>query len=181
MSKSLQDQLLELGLANKKQQQGKKPSKPQSGKSGNSRRSAAKKAKRDAELSLDKAYALRRREEKKQADQARRRKQAEDRQRRLINQEIRKIIDQHRLNSEQAEIARNFMFRGRIRKLYVTADQQKALSAGDIGIVYLSGGYHLLGQEQLESVRKIAADHVVDLGGAEPEEDEFPVPDDLSW
>lgn len=180
MSKSLQDQLLELGLANKKQQ-GKKPRKPHARSSGGSRPPAAKNEKRDAGLSLDKAYALRRREEQKQADKARRKKQAEDRQRRLINQEIRKLVEQHRLNSDQAEIARNFMFRGRIRKLYVTADQHKALSKGDIGIVYLSGGYHLLGQEQLEAVSKIAADHVVDLAGNETEEEEFPVPDDLSW
>lgn len=179
MNKSLQDQLLALGLAKKNQQ--KKAGKTQRQPTRSGRTAATKITKNNAEVSLDKAYALRKREEQKQADTARRKKQAEDRQRRLINTEIRKIIKQHRLNSEQAEIARNFMFRGRIRKVYVTADQHKALGDGSMGIIYLSGGYHLLAGEQLEAVKKISAEHVVDLGGAEPEEEDHPVPDDLVW
>ena len=37
---------------------------------------------------------------------------------------VRAIIEAHRLNRDGAEIARNFMFRGRIRKIYVTPEQQ---------------------------------------------------------
>ena len=115
------------------------------------------------------------------ADRARRKKQAEDRQRREINLKIREIVDAHRLNDAKAELGRNFMFRGRIRKVHVTPVQMKALNAGDLGIVYLSGGYHLMTTEQLDLVREISAEHVVDLGGGDDDEDEFPVPDDISW
>ncbi len=73
------------------------------------------------------------------------------------------------------------MFRERIRKVYVTPEQHKALGEGRLGLVYLSGGYHVLDGDHVEAVRKIAADHVVDLGGDEPEDEEFPVPDDLVW
>lgn len=133
-------------------------------------------------MSLEKAYALKRREEQKQADKARRRKQAEDRQRRLLNNRIRDIVKAGRLNREDAEIARNFLFRGRIRKIQVTREQLTELNAGKLGIVYLSGGYHLLGLAQIEEVRALSAEHVVDLNTGDSDDDEeFPVPDDLSW
>ena len=119
--------------------------------------------------------------EKKTADQARARKIAEDRRRREINKAIREIVKPNRLNREDAEVARNFLYRERIRKVYVTPEQHQALGQGSLGLVYLSGGYHVLESEHVEAVRKIAADHVVDLGGDEPEDEEFPVPDDLTW
>jgi uncharacterized protein YaiL (DUF2058 family) len=177
MSESLQDQLRALGLAKK----GKKDTRPER-RNAPKRRKAGKGSGNSGEVSLDKAYALRRNEEQKQADIARRKKQAEDRQRREINEAIRRIVKQHRLNDEKAEIARHFMFRSRIRKIYVTPEQQKALGSGELGIVYLSGGYHLLPPEILDSVRRISADHVVDLSqGSDEEEEKFPVPDDLTW
>ena len=177
MSESLQDQLRALGLAKK----GKKDTRPERRK-GPKKHKAGKASKNSAEVSLDQAWALRRKEEQKQADLARRKKQAEDRQRREINEAIRKIVKQHRLNDEKAELARNFMYRGRIRKIYVTPEQQTALGSGELGIVYLTGGYHLLAPEYLDSVRAIAADHIVDLSqDSSEEEEEFPVPDDLTW
>ncbi len=132
-------------------------------------------------MALGKAWALREREEKQGAERARARKREEDRKRREINKAIRAIVQPNRLNREDAEVARNFMFRERIRKVYVTPEQHKALGEGRLGLVYLSGGYHVLDGDHVEAVRKIAADHVVDLGGDEPEDEEFPVPDDLVW
>ena len=179
MADSLQDQLRALGLTQ---------SKP-SGKQGKQQRS--RKQKKDTrhkesqpvgELSLDQAYALRAREEQRQAERARRRKLEEERRRRQVNKAIREIVAARRQNSENADIPRNFMFHGRIRKVYVNAEQQRALSAGDLGIVYLSGSYHLLESAALEAVRQISGEHVVDLGLDAGEEDpDYPVPDDLVW
>ena len=73
------------------------------------------------------------------------------------------------------------MYRERIRKIYVTAEQNQALSSGELGLAYLSGGYHVLDREILEQVRAIAADHVVDFEAASEDEEDFPVPDDLQW
>jgi uncharacterized protein YaiL (DUF2058 family) len=176
MADSLQDQLRALGLAKKKAKKrpAKKAAKPRA-------RSTVKKAERGGEVSLDRAYALRRREEQKQADRARKKKQAEDRQRREINRAIKAIVEAHRKNSDQADISRHFMFRDRIRKLYVTREQQNALGEGRLGIVYLSGGYHLLEPEQLAAVRKVSADHVVELPAGEDGEGDHPVPDDVVW
>jgi uncharacterized protein YaiL (DUF2058 family) len=133
-------------------------------------------------MSLEQAYSLRQQDERRQAQQARARQQAEDRRRRLINQGIRDIVRPHRQNDEGADMARNFLYRGRIRKIYVTPDQHRALGDGSLGIVYLSGTYHLLAREHLETVRKLSAEHVVDLDADEAHDDgEHPVPDDLDW
>ena len=180
MSDSLQDQLRALGLA--KKQTGRKQGSGAVKRSGQSNRKLSRAGGTAEELSLEKAYALKRREEQKQADKARRKKQAEDRQRRLLNNQIREIVKANRLNREDAEVARNFLFRGRIRKVNVTPDQLKSLNAGELGLVYLSGGYHLLEPGHLEKVKALSAEHVVDLNTEEPDDDgEFPVPDDLEW
>lgn len=180
MGDSLQDQLRALGLA--KKQTGRKKGSPAAGQPGRKHPKPPGKGGQAEELSLEKAYALKRREEQKQADKARRKKQAEDRQRRLLNNRIRAIVEAERLNREDAEIARNFLFRGRIRKVNVTPEQLKALNAGELGLVYLSGGYHLLEPENVEKVRALSSDHVVELNSKDSHDDgEFPVPDDLDW
>jgi uncharacterized protein YaiL (DUF2058 family) len=180
MGDSLQDQLRALGLATNadgKHKRGRKRSGPV--QQGGGAREAQQ---RTDEVSLDRAYALRQREEQRQAAMARERKHAEQRRRRELNNAIREIVTAQRQNREDADVARNFLFNGRIRKVYVTAEQQRALSADELGIVYLSGSYHLLKPDALERVRQISPEHVVDLGQVAVEDDpEHPVPDDLIW
>jgi uncharacterized protein YaiL (DUF2058 family) len=91
-------------------------------------------------------------------------------------------VSKYRLNDSSAEIPRHFMYRGRIRKINLTPDQLKALNAGELGIAYLSGGYHLLAPEHVEVVRKLSAEHIPDLVSVKTsEEHEHTVPDDLTW
>ena len=127
MADSLQDQLRALGLARKPERRERPQRKKRPPKGG--------KAAAGGEIPLDKAWALRDKAEQQAADRARQRKQAEDRRRREINRRIREIVDARRLNDPEAEVARHFMFRGRIRKLYVTPDQNRALAAGELGLV----------------------------------------------
>jgi len=198
MSKSLQDQLLSLGLAKSKPQNKPRPkphSKSGSEHGGSKDRTAAKNAgrgtgkktgkagagKSDEELSLEQAYRLREQQAKNQAAQARERKRAEDRRRRELNQKIRNIVEPNRLNNPDAELTRNFLYKGRIRKVNVTAEQFKELNSGALGIVYLAGGYHLLKAELVSQVRSLSSNHVPDLSGSEDDEEEIPVPDDLLW
>lgn len=191
MSKSLQDQLMALGLAKKKsnsavaQKKGHRPrlAKPETA-SRNSTESPTpvhREKARSSELSLEAAYRLRELQTRQQAELDRERKQLEDRRRRQLNNEIRAIVDPHRLNDPAADLSRNFMYKGRIRKVSVTAEQLKALNEGQLGLVYLAGGYHLLAPEHIAQVRSLSEDHVPDLSGSTDEDTEFPVPDDLIW
>lgn len=190
MSKSLQEQLLALGLAGKKTKGARQSSRRAPGKAdqrlgaGSPPNQGSDRAKQAAggEVSLNRAYALRQQEEKKQADTTRKRKQSEDRRRRQLNKEIRAIVRKHRLNDSTAEISRHFMYQGRIRKISLTPDQLKAINAGKLGIAYLSGGYHLLAPDHVEAVRKLSAQHIPDLASGDTEQEkEHPVPDDLTW
>ena len=179
MGDSLQDQLRALGLGGKQPAQRKDRKK--AGKAAGKQPAQVAPGHSSGEPSLDQAWALREQEEQRRLQEARSRKLEEDRRRRETNERVRAIVDLHRLNRDDAELARNFLFRGRIRKIYVTPEQQRALNAGELGIVYLAGGYHLLAPEHLQAVRTISAEHVVEHEGGGEDEEEFPVPDDLDW
>lgn len=195
MSKSLQEQLQALGLAKKsparkQYEQGRNPA---PGMKQKPRREVEQKTLRSVvaekpgcglEPSLQQAYRLRQqqaREQAEQAEQARQRKRLEDLQRRRLNDDIRAIVAPHRLNDPAAELSRNFIYKGRIRKVNVTAAQLNALNEGTLGLVYLSGRYHILASEYVARVRSLSAEHVPDLAGSAAEDPQHPVPDDLIW
>jgi uncharacterized protein YaiL (DUF2058 family) len=175
MSNSLKDQLLALGLAPKKSKQApKKRHKPQTRK--------AKPVRTDAEISLDKAYSIRNREERLQKQKAAELKREQERQRRETNQKIKALVKEHALRDPKAENKRNFLYKGRIRSVLATREQINEINAGSIGVVYLSGNYHLMPAGKIEEIRQFADDHIPDLSGAEnADEKENPVPDDLIW
>jgi uncharacterized protein YaiL (DUF2058 family) len=189
MSKTLQDQLVSLGLAKNKPSQRRKKSpggsrsaKPSAQPSAKPHTAVAKKKPVDGDsISLEQAYRLKATDEKSAKERERQRKRAQDLERRQINTRIREIINAHALNDKSAELKRNFLYKGRIRTVLVTAEQRVAVNSGEIGIAYLAGRYYLLSAEHTELVRSIASDHVPGLGGSEPEDEDFPVPDDLVW
>jgi len=175
MSNSLKDQLLALGLAPKK-------SKPKPGKQGKPQARKARPARKDAEISLDKAYSMRNKQERQQKEKAAEQKREQERQRREINQKIKALIKAHAIRDPEAENKRNFLYKGRIRSVLATREQLNEINAGSIGVVYLRGNYHLMPADKIEEIRQFAADHIPDLSGAEhDDEKDNPVPDDLIW
>ena len=177
MSDSLKDQLKALGLAPKPaKREFKRPPKPHKPK-------AAKPRKIDPDnISLDQAYRMRSQQERQQKQQAAERKQAEESKRRETNQKIKALIKDHAVKDAEAEIKRNFLYKGRIRSVLVTSDQLKQINEGTLAVVYLSGNHHLMPVEAVEQVRGFAPDNVPDLKGSESaDEEDHPVPDDLIW
>lgn len=201
MSKSLQDQLLELGLAKEKVRE--KAREKVSGKAGRgpaqkagagghrpahssaTRKHTDRPARRPPatentspdniapdNISLEQAYRIREQVEKSAKQRARERKMEEDRQRAALNKQIRAIIDTGRLNLADASEARYFMYKNRIRKVWASKDQLAGLNDGTLGVVYLTGGYHILAAEHIEAVRQLSPDHVADLlSGASDDEE----------
>lgn len=177
MSESLKDQLKALGLAPRPaKREPKRPARPHKPK-------PAKVAKLDPDnISLDQAYRIRSQQERQQKQQAAERKQAEERKRREINQKIKALIKEHAVRDEAAEIKRNFLYKGRIRSVLVTAEQLKLINGGALAVVYLSGNHHLMPVEAVEQVREFAPDNVPNLQGSQSaDEEDHPVPDDLIW
>jgi hypothetical protein len=175
MGNSLQDQLRALGLAKEK------PAQPKRRRGGKLRGKPKQHGKRSGEISLDAAYRAREREEKSQAERARAEKRALDLERRRINGEIQKLLEGQSLNDREAELKRNFLYKGKIRSVRVNADQLRSLNDGSLALVFLRGDYLVVEPRLAEQVRALSPDHVPDLGSEEPDEDEFPVPDDIVW
>jgi len=175
MSNSLKDQLLALGLAPKKTEPPrKKPRKP--------RPEATRRKKDSAEISLDQAYRIRGKDERRQKEEAVALKREQERQRRETNQKIKALIKENAIRDAAADTKRNFLYKGRIRSVLATREQISEINTGSLGVVYLSGNYHLMPSDKIEEIRQFAPDHVPDLRGTESEDEkENPVPDDLIW
>jgi len=180
MSISLKDQLLALGLAPKKTEPAAKKTEPK--KQFKTPPKAVKPKQSSAEISLDQAYSMRSKEERAQKERALELKLEQERQRRQINQNIQALITESAVRDPAAENKRNFLFKGRIRSVLATREQINAINTGALGIVYLSGNYHLMPADKIDQIRQFAPEHIPDLSGAEyAEEEENPVPDDLIW
>ena len=175
MSNSLKDQLLALGLAPKK-------TAPRPKKQHKPRPEKAKAKDSNAEISLDQAYRIRNKDEQKQKQQAVELKREQERQRREINQKIKALIKECAIRDAAADSKRNFLYKGRIRSVLVTREQISEINNGSLGVVYLSGNYHLMPAAKIEEIRQFAPDHIPDLSGTENEDEkDNPVPDDLIW
>jgi uncharacterized protein YaiL (DUF2058 family) len=193
MSDSLKDQLLALGLAKPSSGKNTKPRRNSAGRpkrnppkgkqpgKAQSTRGRAAQPKDDSSVSLAQAFQLRDKHSKAEAEQAKQKKREENLRRRQLNKEIRSIVEPNRLNDQSAELTRNFMYKGRIRKVNVTAEQFVALNQGELGLVYLAGGYHIMKPEQIKRVVVLSPENVPDLQTSSDEDEEFPVPDDLIW
>jgi len=175
MGISLKDQLLALGLAPKKTE-------PEPKKQHTPRPKVVKPKKDSSEISLDQAYRIRIKEERLQREKAVELKQEQERLRRQTNQKIQALIQENAIRDPAAENKRSFLYKGRIRSVLATREQINEINSGSIGVVYLSGNYHLMRADKIEEIRQFAPDHVPDLSGAErADEEENPVPDDLIW
>lgn len=205
MTDSLRDQLLGLGFkpspkpASKpprEQHKGKPaPRRPETSAGGNRkpavpnpRRPAHGGGKKSAEMDLAKAYAIRAQREKEERIEAERQKQEAARQRREAKAKLAELLKDKALNVADAEIARHFPYGGKIKRIYVTAEQLKQLNAGELGVVQMDGRYLLVDAAMLAQAESIFAPAValkVDPD-ASVEEDpyadpQYQVPDDLVW
>ena len=200
MSDSLRDQLLGLGFKPApKPQREARPARgtaapapaPQNRNRGQDKPrpgQGRKPARERSDIDLAKAYALRAQKEKDERIEAERLKQEEARLRREARAKLAELLQGKALNDEAAEIARHFEYGGKIKRIYVTAEQLKALNAGELGVAQLNGRYLLVAAEVLAQAEVVFGPAValkVDPdapAGEDPYADpKYQVPDDLVW
>lgn len=208
MSNSLRDQLLGLGF--KAAPKPERPPRPRDGsappkgkpdspvetRGGRTGRGDGKsrggpgprKPRTQGEIDLAKAYAIRAQKEKDERIAAEKARQEAARLRREARAKLSEFLVGKSLNQKDAEIARHFEYGGKIKRIYVTADQLKALNAGELGVVQDNGRYVLVSATHLAEAEAIFADAValrVDpdaSAGDDPYADpKYQVPDDLVW
>lgn len=216
MSVSLRDQLLQLGFKSKppeppQPERAKHSSRPEEKRSSEKGRPKAPhhadvpktniSADRDAhrppqrsqtEIDLAKAYALRGLREQEERIAAEQAKQEAARLRREARARLIALIAGKSLNDPNAEIARHFPYGGKIKRVYVNAEQLRALNAGQLGVVQIDGRYHLVGIDTLTEVELISASAIAfkvdpnapvqnDTHDIDSDDPKFQVPDDLVW
>ncbi|HOU65320.1 MAG TPA: DUF2058 family protein [Thermomonas sp.] len=140
------------------------------------------------DIDLAKAYAIRAQREKDERIEAERLKQEEARKRREAKAKLAELLVGKGLNAADAEHVRHFEYGGKIKRIHVTADQLKALNAGELGVVQQDGRYLLVTAALLAEAEAIFAPAValkVDPAapaGEDPYADpKYQVPDDLVW
>lgn len=210
MSDSLRDQLLGLGFkpsAKPERPQEKKPAsahgRPPQGKPDARRQGAAARGPQQRaghragpkpvqrgreEMDLAKAYAIRAQREKDERIAAEAAKQEEARKRREARAKLAELVKDKALNIADADIARHFPYGGKIKRIYVTADQLKALNAGELGVLQLDGRYLLVPADLVAQAAEIFPPAVaLKVDPDAPAEDDpyadpkYQVPDDLVW
>ncbi len=181
---SLQEQLLKAGLVDQKKlaraeqeknrraktarkQHGKKGAQPDPAR----QQAQNKKAQRDRELN-------------------RKRQQEAERKQRAA--QAKQLIDVNRQDRSKGEHPYGFVYRGKVKKIHVTAEQREQLVAGKLGIATFVANdgrkFELVPAAVAEKIRERAETFVVDLGAparTEPDENDpyadYQVPDDLIW
>jgi uncharacterized protein YaiL (DUF2058 family) len=140
------------------------------------------------DIDLAKAYAIRAQREKDERIEAERLKQEEARKRREAKATLATLLIGKALNAADAEHVRHFEYGGKIKRIHVTAEQLKALNAGELGVLQQDGRYLLVTAALLAEAEAIFAPAValkVDPNApaeADPYADpQYQVPDDLVW
>ncbi|KGE04625.1 DUF2058 domain-containing protein [Pseudohaliea rubra] len=182
MAGSLQDQLLNAGLSDPK-----KARKLEKEKRKQQR--AAKKA-RNEPVDEIKEAAQRAREEKAARDRVLNEARNEAARRKAIDAQIADLVDKHKLDRRGGEVGFNFTVERKIKKLYVTALQQRLLAAGSIALARIGERFELVPEQVASKIAERDADRVIfcTRADAEPldaeEQDwykDFEIPDDLMW
>lgn len=140
------------------------------------------------DIDLAKAYAIRAQREKDERIAAEQAKQEEARLRREARAKLAELVKDQTLNVADADIARHFPYGGKIKRIYVTADQLKALNAGELGVLQMDGRYLLVTAQMLAQAEALFPPAVaLKIDPNAPVQDDpyadpqYQVPDDLVW
>lgn len=185
MGSSLRDQLLKAGLVDEKRAKKARHADRQQRKQAHRARKsgqapeptaseqAAERARQEQEMHAQRSREMNRERDALHALRARR-------------AEVRKLLEQHAQDYDRGDVRYHFSENRKIKRIYVTRKQQKALAAAELAIVSWDGRHLLVPAEVGRQVLEKLPDTVVVI--AEPETLDpddpyaaFPIPDDLEW
>ncbi|MFL3654633.1 MAG: DUF2058 domain-containing protein [Halioglobus sp.] len=176
---SLQDQLLNAGLVDKKKAKQLKQE---------LRKEAKVRQKGQTPLDDSKEQVKRNLLEKTERDRQLNKQQHEVVEKKAIKAQISQLIKMNRIKRERGDIAYQFTDGTRIKKIYVTEQLQKDLVNGRLAIAKLGNDFELLPSAAAEKIRQRDPQIIVLLNTYEvmdvDEEDpyaEYQIPDDLMW
>lgn len=110
-----------------------------------------------------------------------------ERRRKADENAARELVIKHEIaHGREGDLAFNFTHDGRIKKIYVSSDQQQQLAQGKLAVARTRGRFRLIPREVADRVRPRAPFLIafVSEGGSGPEDpayEDHPIPDDLMW
>jgi len=186
MAGSLRDQLLKAGAVDKKKA---KQSQHQKRKGDNKKRQAVKSGQKvEAENSSQQKIEHEQRE-KQQRDLELNKQRDADRAEKALQAEVRQIVLLHKIEiSKEAEVSYNFEQDKKIKKIYVTTEQQDQLTRGQLAIAIVDQAYHLIPDKMAKKIESRLPETVIRTqpeGESIQDQDDpyadYEIPDDLMW
>ncbi len=182
MSGSLQDQLLKTGLADAKKAKSLDKEK----------RKQAKVARRAGVDLVDESKVAARQmlEDKAQRDRALNHDLNHKAQRKAINAQIKQLVEANKLARGKGDTAFNFSDGKKVKSFYVTAMEQKQLTAGRLAIVKQGDQYEMVPRPVADKIAERDDSRIIALGETSGEEltaeeqewyKDYDIPDDLMW
>jgi uncharacterized protein YaiL (DUF2058 family) len=178
MGNSLQDQLLAMGLTNKKK-----------AKEAEKAKNKNKKAARKGEEVIDQAKvdAEKARQEKLERDKALNAEKKAQEEAKAIAAQVKQLIKMNSIQVE-GELAYNFTAGSKIKKIYVNEDIQDRLSRGKLAIASLDNSFVIIPLGVVDKIRQRDEDtfiYIAENTSQEVDEDDpyadYQIPDDLMW
>ncbi len=176
---SLQEQLLQAGVVDKKKAQQLKKEK---------RKQARQQPKGEPQIDENRQQAKRALAEKAERDRATNREQQAAAEKKAIQAQVIQLIQMNRVARGGGEINYQFVDGKKIKKLLVTPRLQQQLSSGQLAIVRFKGGYELVPAAVAEKISQRSDNTIALLNtrseASEAEEDPYAayqIPDDLMW
>jgi uncharacterized protein YaiL (DUF2058 family) len=180
MGKSLQDQLLGLGLTdNKKQKKNDKEKKRQEHLKRTGQENNADESREKAEQAR-KEKAARDKELNKQRD--------EEAQKKAIKAQVQQLVDNNLITAAQGDIKYQFVDGKKVKSLYVDQAVWDRLSKGQLAIIAHRNSYAVIPLQVAEKIRERDDGHFIVIAeqtdGQMDEDDPYAayqIPDDLMW
>lgn len=179
MGNSLQEQLIQAGLASEQRLKETRSEKRKSTKGGKHRGPRQDEATRRAAAAA--------KAEKLQKDRELERQRREEADRRALEHEMRQLIHAHRVVREGGDVAYNFADGKALKRLHLSKDQHARVCDGRLVVVRQDTFYELVDRQTAERVQARDPGRVLvwNRPDQQPAADdpyaEFEVPDDLMW
>jgi uncharacterized protein YaiL (DUF2058 family) len=182
MNELFREQLLKAGLATKKQAKAAAHEENVARRQRRKENEGAPEAPTAEQLAAQTAL-----EEKRERDRQLNLEREAEQRRQALHAQSDELIKQNVLRKTKGEVEYKFADEGKVKRLFVTQGIRLQLGNGEIGIVWGSGGYHLVPRDVAEKIEERTPDRLILLNDPEkalsPGDPyaEFPVPDDLMW
>lgn len=179
MSKSLQDQLLNAGVIDKKK-----------AKKVNKEQRKERKQKIDSSQQMNDSI-KQAQKEKQERDKALNLKRKEEADQKAVFAQVAQIVDHYKLTNTKGELEYNFSHNNVIKKLRLNQETLDHIAKGRLSIVSIKEEYYIIPKPVAEKIRAreesalVMFDSTVNQSSTKSEDDDyyaqFEIPDDLMW